>query len=268
MQTTDTDTNATAQRLSPTKGARTTWNSHLKLLFRIAVFAVLISLIVTPDSWQGVFTPLNDEPLDPIYRQEPLWRLTLWHLALSIGATVLATVFAVTLALSVTRPTFSRLKPLALALVRLGQTIPPVVVLALVIPWLGFGNEPTLLALFLYGLLPIFERSLTAITQLPRSALEAADGVGLSPSARLFKVELPLALPTILDGVRLSLTINIGTATLGSTVAAKSLGEVILAGLLSNNNAYIAEGAVITGLLAMVLYDWIGWALSRLYPPA
>ena len=84
----------------------------------------------------------------------------------------------------------------------------------------------------------------------------------MSPGQRLWSVELPLALPLILEGIRLSVVINVGTATLGSTVAAKGLGEVIIAGLLSNNTALILQGGLVTGLMAMLLYDSLA-ALER-----
>jgi len=79
--------------------------------------------------------------------------------------------------------------------------------------------------------------------------------MGMSGRERLIGVELPLAMPLILEGVRLSLVINVGTATIGSTVAAKGLGEVIIAGLLSDNTAFILQGGLVTGLMAILLYD-------------
>jgi len=97
--------------------------------------------------------------------------------------------------------------------------------------------------------------------------LEAASGMGMSPGQRLRRVELPLAMPLILEGIRLSLVINVGTATLGSTVAAKGLGEVIIAGLLSSNTAFILQGGLVTALMAVLLYDALA-ALERRLSPA
>jgi osmoprotectant transport system permease protein len=128
-------------------------------------------------------------------------------------------------------------------------------VLAIAVPLVGFGQTPTLIALFVYGLLPIFENTLAGLESCPKPVLEAADGMGMSAAQRLRSVELPLAMPLILEGVRLSLVINIGTATIGSTVAAKGLGEVIIAGLLSNNTAFVLQGGLVTGLMAILLYD-------------
>ncbi len=88
--------------------------------------------------------------------------------------------------------------------------------------------------------------------------------MGMSARQRLLAVELPLALPLILEGMRLSLVINVGTATIGSTVAAKGLGEVIIAGLLSNNTAFILQGGLVTGLMAVLLYDALAGFERRL----
>ncbi len=162
---------------------------------------------------------------------------------------------AVALAILVTRPFGAEFLPLSRSLVNIGQTFPPVAVLALAVPVLGFGEKPTLVALFLYGLLPIFENALTGLTTLPPPVIEAARGVGMTGWQRLIKVELPLALPVILAGIRLSVVISLATATIGSTVAAKTLGEVIIAGLLSNNLAFVLQGGLIVGVLAVLIYD-------------
>ncbi|MFG6541082.1 ABC transporter permease, partial [Sulfitobacter sp. M22298] len=119
----------------------------------------------------------------------------------------------------------------------------------------GFGAGPTLVALFLYGLLPIFENAVTGLTNLPPATMEAARGIGLSRWQRLWRVELPLALPVTLTGIRLSVVIALGTATIGSTVAARTLGEVIIAGLLTNNTAFVVQGGLAVGLFAVLIYD-------------
>src|SRR5690606_11228703 len=131
----------------------------------------------------------------------------------------------------------------------------PVAVLALAVPVLGFGEKPTLVALFLYGLLPIFENTLTGLTTLPAAVMEAARATGMTGLQRLTRIELPLALPIILAGIRLSVVISLSTATIGSTVAAKTLGEVIIAGLQTNNLAFVIQGGLIVGALAILIYD-------------
>ena len=120
---------------------------------------------------------------------------------------------------------------------------------------MGFGAAPTFVALFLYGLLPIFENALTGLTGLQPTVRDAARGMGMTGTQRLVQVELPLALPVILAGIRLSTVISLATATIGSTVAASTLGEVIIAGLLTSNVAFVLQGGLVVGILAVLIYD-------------
>jgi len=233
------------------------------LLIRLVVLAVLIAFLAAPEAFAPVFQPLTKNNQPAIYTQANLIDLTLSHLGIVFIATLLATLIAVSLAILVTRPFGAEFLALSRSLANIGQTFPPVAVLALAVPILGFGTAPTLVALFLYGLLPIFENALTGLTNLPPAVTEAARGMGMTGSQRLVKVELPLALPVILAGIRLSTVISLATATIGSTVAASTLGEVIIAGLLTNNVAFILQGGLVVGILAVLIYDAFS-ALERL----
>lgn len=224
-------------------------------ILRAALLAVLIAFLVSPDLFDPLLKPLVQDNAPAIYNQVSLLTLTLLHLRTVAIATTGAILVAVTLAILVTRSFGAEFLPLSRSLVNIGQTFPPVAVLALAVPILGFGEKPTLVALFLYGLLPIFENTLTGLTTLPPSMMEAARGAGMTDRQRLFKVELPLAMPVILAGIRLSVVISLATATIGSTVAAKTLGEVIIAGLQSNNIAFVLQGGLIVGALAVLIYD-------------
>jgi osmoprotectant transport system permease protein len=181
--------------------------------------------------------------------------LTLSHLGTVLIASLASTAVAVLLGIFVTRPVGREFLPLSRSLVNIGQTFPPIAVLAIAVPLVGFGEKPTLIALFLYGLLPVFENTLTGLAQVPPLVLDAAKGMGMNPRQRLLQVELPLALPVILAGIRLSVIISLGTATIGSAVAAKGLGEVIVAGLQSSNVAFILQGGIVVALLAVLLHD-------------
>jgi osmoprotectant transport system permease protein len=227
----------------------------LPTLLRAALLAILLAFLVSPGWFEPVLKPLVQDNAPAIYNQGSLLTLTLLHLRTVAIATIAAIIVAVTLAILVTRPFGAEFLPLSRSLVNVGQTFPPVAVLALAVPALGFGEKPTLVALFLYGLLPIFENTLTGLTTLPPSVMEAARGAGMTDRQRLFKVELPLAMPVILAGIRLSVVISLATATIGSTVAAKTLGEVIIAGLQSNNIAFVLQGGLIVGALAVLIYD-------------
>lgn len=235
----------------------------IPLILRGALLAILVVFLVSPQWFEPVFRPLVQANAPAIYNQGSLLNLTLMHLRIVAIATAGAIVLAVTMAILVTRPFGAEFLPLSRTLVNIGQTFPPVAVLALAVPILGFGEKPTLVALFLYGLLPIFENTLTGLTTLPPTVLEAARGTGMTASQRLIRVELPLAMPVILAGIRLSLVIGLATATIGSTVAAKTLGEVIIAGLQSNNLAFVLQGGLIVGALAILIYDGLS-AVERM----
>ncbi|WP_448430910.1 ABC transporter permease [Martelella sp. FOR1707] len=225
------------------------------MLIRLALLALLVTFIVTPETFAPVFAPFTQNNAPAIYTQSSILSLTLSHLALVGLATLAATLFSVSLAIVVTRPFGVEFLPLSRSIANIGQTFPPVAVLALAVPIFGFGPIPTLIALFLYGLLPIFENALTGLTNLPGNVSEAARGAGMTGWQRLAQVEFPLAFPVILAGIRLSVVISLATATIGSTVAAKTLGEVIIAGLLSNNTAFVLQGGLVVGVLALLIHD-------------
>ena len=227
----------------------------LAISLRLLVLAALLAFLWSPDWFEPVFRPLVSGNAPAIYRQADLLTLTFLHLRTVAIATAGAVVVAMTMAILVTRPFGAEFLPLSRSVVNIGQTFPPIAVLALAVPALGFGEKPTLVALFLYALLPIFENTLTGLTTLPPAVLEAARGVGMTGAQRLFRIELPLAAPLILAGVRLSMVISLATATIGSTVAAKTLGEVIIAGLQTNNLAFVVQGGLIVGALAILIND-------------
>ncbi|NUB15799.1 ABC transporter permease subunit, partial [Azospirillum brasilense] len=152
-----------------------------------------------------------------------------------------------------------------------GQPFPPVAVLAVSVPVLGFGPAPALIALTLYGLLPIVENTVAGLESVPEPVREAARGMGMGPGALLWRVELPLAAPVILAGVRTAAVVNLGTAAIASTVGAKTLGLPIIVGLNGSNPAYVIQGAVIVAALAVVLdagFDRLAARLTRWRPGA
>lgn len=232
-------------------------------VIRLLALALLIAFIVSPMLFEALFAPFTRFDAPAIYTQTSMLSLTLSHLGIVAVATALATVIAVGFAIIVTRPSGEDFLPLSRAIANIGQTFPPVAVLALCVPVLGFGTGPTLVALFLYGLLPIFENALTGLTGLSPAVREAARGTGMTGWQRLVQVELPLALPVIMAGIRLSVVISLSTATIGSTVAARTLGEVIIAGLLSGNTAFVLQGGLVVGVLAVLIHDGLA-ALENL----
>ncbi|MEK6422966.1 MAG: ABC transporter permease [Burkholderia gladioli] len=233
---------------------------------RLAALAALLVLVLRPVWLQPLFAPLAEHGAPAIYDRASLVSLTLSHLALVAVSSLIGSALAILAGIAVTRPAGADFLPVARSIANLGQTFPPVAVLALAVPAVGFGAKPVLLALTLYGLLPVFESTLAGLGAISPATLDAARGMGMSARQRLVSIELPLAAPVILNGVRLAVVINLGTATIGSTVAAQGLGDVIIAGLQTSNTAFVLQGGVIVALLAVLVYDALGLAARRFAP--
>jgi osmoprotectant transport system permease protein len=189
----------------------------------------------------------------PLYEQDSFVALMSAHLAIVAASSALSLAVGLVAGVFVTRESGREFRPLIETLVAVGQTVPPVAVLAIAVPLIGFGALPALIALALYGLLPIVRATIAGLESVPRAVLEAADGAGMTGPQRLLKVELPLALPVLLAGVRSSVVINIGTAAVASTVGARTLGSPIIVGLSGFNTAYVIQGALLVALLAIVV---------------
>ncbi|TDB05429.1 ABC transporter permease [Halomonas marinisediminis] len=197
-----------------------------------------------------------------LYPQADLLTLLLRHLQVVAIASSLAVVVGVGAAILVTRPAGRDFLPLVAQVASMGQTFPPVAVLALAVPVLGFGTWPIIVALLLYGLLPIVRNTLAGLEGFDPGVEEAARGMGMGAAQRLWQVELPLAAPVILAGIRTSVTVNIATAALGATVGASNLGAPIIAGIVNGNTAYILQGALLIGLLALTVDSFFARLLS------
>lgn len=199
-----------------------------------------------------------------VYQRDSFLWLLQHHVVLVAASASVGTVLAVMGGVVVTRPWGRDFLPLVSQIGSIGQTVPPVAVLALAVPVLGFGDAPTVMALLLYGLLPILRNTLAGLDGIPASVTEAARGMGMSSTQVLVQTELPLAGRVILAGIRTSVTINIATAAIGSTIGARTLGDPVIAGLVNGNTAYVLEGAVLIGLLAITT-DSLFETLERLW---
>jgi osmoprotectant transport system permease protein len=133
------------------------------------------------------------------------------------------------------------------------QTIPSLALLVFMIPLLGIGGPPAILALFLYSLLPIVRNTHAGLQDIPASIRESALALGLPASTRLRRIELPMASRSILAGIKTSAVINVGTATLGALIGAGGYGQPILTGIRLDNTGLILEGAVPAALLALLV---------------
>jgi len=178
-------------------------------------------------------------------------RRTLEHVGLVAASLAVAILIGIPIGIlaAASRP----LAQLTLAVAGLLQTVPSLALLALLIPLLGIGTAPALVALFLYSLLPIVRNTYVGLVTIPPGLSESAAAIGLSRTAQLVRVRLPLASPAIMAGIKTSAVINVGTATLAALIGAGGLGEPILSGIQLRQRGLILEGAVPAALLALAV---------------
>ncbi|RXK86131.1 ABC transporter permease/substrate-binding protein [Filimonas effusa] len=175
---------------------------------------------------------------------------TLVHLGLTFSALLLALVIGLSLGILISFQ--RRLAALVLGIAGILQTIPSIALLGFMIPLLGIGAQPAIAALLLYALLPIIRNTYTGITQIDPAITEAALALGMNPRQVLMKVQLPLAMPVILAGIRIAAVITVGVATLAAYIAAGGLGEFIFGGIALNNTHMILAGAIPAAVLALL----------------
>jgi osmoprotectant transport system permease protein len=217
-----------------------------------ALLVLLLFWLLATPYLSPIYAALFPGTEPPVYQGDSLFDLFLWHALVVIVASAAAIALGVGGGVFVTRPAGRDFRANFNAIATIGQTFPPVALLAIAVPAIGYGFWPTFIALALYGILPILANTIAGIEAVSPAAREAARGMGLSPAQILRQVELPLALPVILAGVRVSVIINIGTAALGSTVGADTLGTPIIDGLVVDKLAYVIQGGVAVALMAIV----------------
>ena len=177
--------------------------------------------------------------------------MLLQHLFLTFTATSLATVVGIGLGLLVAKHEEILSGPV-MGAVGIIQTIPSLALLAFLIPFTSIGMTPAIIALFLYGLLPIVRNTYTGIASVPAELKDAGMGMGMTPRQLLLQLEFPLAIRTIMAGVRTALVINVGTATLGAFIGAGGFGDPIYSGLQQMDNGQILLGAISAASLALI----------------
>lgn len=178
-------------------------------------------------------------------------RLTGQHLVLTGVAVLAAVLVGVPLGIAASRR--PRLSTLALSAAGIAQTIPSIALLAFMLPWFGIGVRPAIAALFLYGLLPILRNTVAGLRGVDAQLLEVGRGLGMAPRDLLWRVELPLAAPVLLAGVRTAAVISVGTATLAAFIGAGGLGDPIVTGLSTTNTDLVLSGALPAAALAMLV---------------
>jgi osmoprotectant transport system permease protein len=183
------------------------------------------------------------------------------HVKLTVVAAVLVVAIAVPLGVILTRGPAKRAAPVVVAIANGGQAAPSVGLIVLLALWLGFGFWTAILALVLYGLLPVLRNTITGLQGVDPTLVEAGRGVGMSSAAVLFRIELPLAGPVIMAGVRTALVLIVGTAALATFISAGGLGAILNTGITLFRFSLMIVGALLIALLAL-LVEWLGRLLE------
>ena len=188
------------------------------------------------------------------------------HIKMSAVSTGLAALVAVPLGIVTSRRALRHAGAPILFAANIGQTVPTVAVLALMLTVTGLGFRTAVFALWIYSLLPILQNTLVGLRGVDPATIEAARGMGMSPIGLLLRVEFPLAMPVMMAGIRTAAVVNVGTAALGTFIGAGGLGEIIEIGINNQRDHLLYVGAGLTALLALAA-DWVVSVIGVLISP-
>ena len=232
-------------------------NGSLARRAGLALLAIVVVLVLLV--WGLGIDTLRARRVDLIYLGQQ-------HLYLVFWSMLCALLVGIPSGILLSRPFARRWAEYAMQIFNVGNTLPPMAVLALAMVAIGIGEKPALFALFLASLLPIVRNTFSGLKAVPPSLIEAANGIGMTKFQRLRQVELPNAYPVMLAGIRIATAINVGTAPLAFLIGASSYGELIFPGIYLNDFPTLILGAVATALFALVL-DMLLAALGRFLSP-
>ncbi|RPX80775.1 glycine/betaine ABC transporter permease [Pseudomonas aeruginosa] len=224
-----------------------------KALLGLCAAAAVLALLI---HWITPATILH-------YREDLLFYLQA-HLVLVFSSMAAALLVGVPAGILLSRPGMQAQAERLMQVFNVGNTIPPLAVLAIALAIIGIGNGPAILALFLASLLPIVRNTYEGLRNVSPALKEAATGIGMTPNQVLLRVELPNGVPIIVGGVRVALALNVGSAPLAFLIGANSLGSLIFPGIYLNNHQQLLLGAACTALLALLL-DALVVLFSRMF---
>nr|WP_228040549.1 ABC transporter permease [Streptomyces chromofuscus] len=239
-------------------GPRVGWQ---KLSF-VPAFVVAVLLATWLWFQQADLDSISQNALSGGRVSEALWE----HIQLTAISTFFVLIIAIPLGILLTRRTFRKVTPVAMAFANMGQAAPAIGLLALLVIWLGIGRRSALIGIIVYAILPVLSNTIAGLRANDPTLLEAGRGIGMSPTGVLTRVELPLAVPLILAGVRTALVLNVGTATLATFGGGGGLGTLITTGITSQRMPVLVLGSVLTVSLAL-LVDWLASLAEVLLRP-
>ncbi|MFD9219513.1 ABC transporter permease [Streptomyces sp. NPDC060064] len=181
-------------------------------------------------------------------------------------STFFVLIIAIPLGIALTRGVLRRAAPPFVSVANIGQATPALGLLALLVIWLGIGQRAALVGIVAFAVLPVLSNTVAGLRATDPALVEAARGIGMSPLLVLFQVELPLAVPLILAGVRTALVLNVGTATLATFGGGGGLGDLISSGITNQRMPVLVLGSVLTVAMALIV-DWLGMLVELLLRP-
>jgi osmoprotectant transport system permease protein len=191
---------------------------------------------------------------------------TLEHVSLSLQIVLGVLVIAIPLGMMLTRPWAKRVTPVFISIANAGQAIPSIGLLVLLAILMGIGPRTVVLGVIAYCILPVLRNTMVGIQQVDPSIIEAGRGMGMTKRAVLWRIELPLAIPVMLAGVRTALILAVGTVTLGALIGGGTLGRVINAGVVGFSDPLLLIGGVLVAALALTI-DWIAGIVEDVLRP-
>lgn len=224
-----------------------------RLILPSVATALYLGFAATPSLWTAAAHRMFPSESRLLYEPTSMLGLVGQHLALVGVAGVLSAVIGIALGIFVTRPVGADFYGVVNDLANFGQTFPPVAVLALSIPLMGLGFQPTVYALSIYGVLPVLRNTIAGLEAVPAEMTVSARAMGLRPWQVLYHAELPAAAPVIFAGIRVSVVVSVATATIGATINAGGLGGPIISGLQNLDPAVTLEGGLLAAGLALIL---------------
>lgn len=230
------------------------------LIYPVVLLAILGVLLI----WlaNAGLTATEQVTLNP----GDLWAMTLEHLYLTVIATVIVLVVAIPLGIVLTRPALRRVSGPVMAIANIGQAAPAVGLIVLLAFWLGFGTTAAIVALVVYAILPVLRNTMAGLDAVDPALVEAGRGMGMTASAVLWRVELPLAVPLMLAGVRTALVLVVGTASLATFINGGGLGLLITTGIQLDLPRVLVTGSILVALLALAV-DWLGRLVEHVARP-
>jgi osmoprotectant transport system permease protein len=174
------------------------------------------------------------------------------HLLITVLSIAFACIVAIPLGVFLAKTSYKWIQSVVFTITNIFQTIPSLAMLAIFIPIIGIGLKPAIVALFLYSLLPILRNTYAAFKSIDEGIVESATGMGYSPLQRLIQIEIPIAVPYIMSGIRLTTVYIINWATLAALIGAGGLGQLIIGGMGVNNKPLILASAIVAMVLALV----------------